>query len=56
MSDEPINEEMHIMGPGLTDWALKSVLAMLPRLETEALFPADGALLSLILGPNATSD
>ncbi len=43
-------------GPGPTGWALKSALAALPRLEIAPLFPAHGALLSLISGPNATTD
>ena len=47
---------MHKNGPGSTGWALKSALAALPRLEIEPLFPAHGALLSLISGPNATTD
>ena len=44
------------MAPALRVWALKSVLAPLSRLEMEPLFPAHGALLSLISGPNATAD
>ena len=45
---------MHKNGPGPTGWARKSALAALPRLEIAPLFPAHGALLSLISGPNAT--
>ena len=56
MSDEPINEGMCIEAPALRIGVLKSPLAALPRLEIGSLFPAHGALLSLISGPNATTD